>query len=145
MANEKVLLTSNFDGTVGVTPAYSKFAKFAKKGVSIPFDKDEIRYIFRVQSVIQNGLVIVDDKDLRVEFGLETAKGEKQNMNVLTPEEIVKLINGSVKNLEKALKDITEEHTLRAIVETAREQKVDSKVKIDLIEKASKLEVFPTE
>ncbi|MGG3987517.1 hypothetical protein [Bacillus smithii] len=143
----KVKVVNNIHGALGfyLNPTPDSFRVLPKQGAFLHIDEEEIDYIYINQEIIQKGMLWIDDKDIRVKYGLETPDGERTNLNVLRHEEIVELIQGNYKKLEKALNEITEETIIRQFVEVARELKVDSKAKIDIIEKKSKMKIYDDE
>jgi hypothetical protein len=128
-----------------LNPSPESFRLLKTSGAFIDIDEDEVRFIHVNQEVIQKGMLFVEDKDLRIEFGLEKPDGTKLNKNILTKDEIIKTIQGHHKTLEKFLNEIDEPSVIRQFVEIARELKIDSKAKIDLIEAKSKMKIYEDE
>ncbi|MGG3892021.1 hypothetical protein [Metabacillus fastidiosus] len=145
--SQKVKVINNIHSAVGflLNPNPESLKVLPKQGTFYHVTEEEIDYIHINQNLIQTGVLWVDDKDVRVKLGLETPEGEKTNQNVLRHEEIVELIQGNYKKLEKALSEITENTIILQFVEVARELKVDSKAKIDIIEAKSKIKIFEDE
>ena len=144
---KKVKVLNNIHGALGfyLNPTPDSFRVLPKQGAFLTIDEEEIDYIFINQEIIQKGMLWLEDKDIRVKLGLETSEGEKTNLNVLRHEEIVELVQGNYKKLEKALGDITEPTIILQFVEVARELKLDSKAKIDIIEKKSNSKIYEDE
>lgn len=144
---KKVKVLNNIHGSLGfyLNPTPDSFRVLPKQGAFLNIDEEEIDYIYINQEIIQKGMLWIDDSEIRVRFGLEDAEGEKVNLNVLRHDEIVELVQGNYKKLEKALNDITEPTITMQFVEVARELKVDSKAKIDIIEKKSKMKIYEDE
>lgn len=144
---KQVKVINNIHGALGfyLNPTPESFRVLPKQGSFLKIDSEEIDYININQEIIQKGMLYIDDKDIRVSLGLETETGEKTNLNVLKHEEIVELVSGNYKKLEKALNEITEEAIILQFVEVARELKVDSKAKIDIIEKKAKVKIYSDE
>lgn len=140
-------MVNNIHGSLGffLNPMPESFRVLPKRGAFLNIDDEEIDYISINQEIIQKGFLWIDDKDTRVRLGLETEEGKKTNQNVLKHEEIVSLIQGNYKKLEKVLGEITEKTIIQQFVETARELKIDSKAKIDIIESRAKMKIYNDE
>jgi len=141
---EKIKVINNTHGSLGFTtnPTPQSLVVLKSHGLFWYLTEDEIRYIFLNQTIIQKGLLWIDDKDIRIDLGIEQADGQKINYNVMKNEEVVAFITGNYKRLEKVLDEVTEQHTLKQFVENARIMKLDSKTKIDIIEKKAKIKIF---
>lgn len=144
---KQVKVVNNIQSGLGfyLNPTPESFRLLPKRGSFLKIDEEEIDYIHINQEVIQKGMLWIDDKDVRVKFGLESEDGQKTNQNVVRHEEIVELIQGNYKKLEKALNEVTEKAIILQFVEVARELEVDSKAKIDIIEKKSKMKIYEDE
>lgn len=144
---KKVKVINNVHSVVGfyLNPLPESFRILPKQGAFLNLTEEELDYININQAIIQKGLIWIDDKDLRVKYGLETSDGEKTNANILQYEEIKELVNGNYKKLEKAIGEITENAILLQFVEAAREVNLDSKAKIDIIENKSKIKIYDDE
>jgi len=144
---KKVKVINNVHSVVGfyLNPLPESFRILPKQGAFLSLTEEELDYININQAIIQKGLIWIDDKDLRVKYGLETSDGEKTNANILQYEEIKELVNGNYKKLEKAIGEITENAILLQFVEAAREVNLDSKAKIDIIENKSKIKIYDDE
>jgi hypothetical protein len=144
---KKVKVINNINGALGfyLNPTPESFRVLVKQGAFLNIDEEEIDYININQEVIQKGMLWIEDKDTRVRLGLEEPTGEKTNANVLRHQEIVDLVNGNYRKLEKVLNDIDEPTIVLQFVEVARELKVDSKAKIDIIETKSKMKIYQDE
>lgn len=144
---KKVKVINNIHGGLGfnLNPTPDSFRVLPKQGAFLNIDEEEVDYIHINQEIIQKGMLWLDSQELRIKYGLETAEGEKTNLNVVRHEEIVELVSGNYKKLEKALNEVTEETIILQFVEVARELKVDSKAKIDIIEKKSKMKIYDDE
>ncbi|MGM7720498.1 hypothetical protein [Metabacillus sp. Hm71] len=144
---KQVKVVNNIHSGLGfyLNPTPESFRLLPKQGSFLKIDEEEIDYIHINQEIIQKGMLWIDDKDVRVKLGLETETGEKTNLNVVRNEEIVELIQGNYKKLEKTLNEITEDAIVQQFVEVARELQVDSKAKIDIIEKKSKMKIYEDE
>jgi hypothetical protein len=142
--SKKIKVVNNVHGALGffLNPTPESLRVLPKQGAFLNIEEEEINYIHINQEIIQKGMLWIDDQEIRVQLGLETAKGEKTNLNVLRHEEIIELIEGNYKKLEKSLNNITEETIILQFVEVARELKTDSKAKIDIIEKKSKMKIY---
>ena len=141
---EKIKVINNTHGSLGFTtnPTPQSLVVLESHGLFWYLTEDEIRYVFLHQKIIQKGLLWIDDKDIRIDLGIEQADGQKINYNVMKNTEIEEFIKGNYKRLEKVLDEITESHTLKQFVENARIMKLDSKAKIDIIEKKAKIKIF---
>lgn len=144
---KQVKVVNNIHSAVGffLNPTPESFRVLPKQGSFLRIDEEEIDYIYINQEVIQKGILWIEDKEIRVKLGLETPEGEKTNLNVLRHDEIVELVQGNYKKLEKVLNEITEKTIILQFVEVARELKVDSKAKIDIIESKSKMKIYDDE
>lgn len=143
----KVKVINNIHGGLGfyLNPTPESFRMLPKQGAFLNIEDEELDYIHINQEIVQKGMLWIDDKNTRIKYGLETSEGEKTNLNVVRHEEIVELVQGNYKKLEKALNEITEDTIVLQFVEVARELKVDSKAKIDIIEKKSKMKIYDDE
>lgn len=143
--SKTVKIVNNIKGGLGVylNPTPESFRVLPRQGAFLNIEEEQIDYIHINQSVIQKGMLWIEDKDTRVRLGLEEESGEKTNQNVLRYEEIVELVSGNYKKLEKVLNEITELTIIQQFVEIARDLKIDSKAKIDVIEKKSNLKIYP--
>jgi hypothetical protein len=141
---EKIKVINNTHGALGFTtnPTPQSLVVLKSHGLFWYLTEDEIRYVFLNQSIIQKGLLWIDDKDMRISLDLEQADGQKVNYNVMKNEEVVAFLSGNYKRLEKVLEEVTEQHTLKQFVENARIMKLDSKAKIDIIEKKANIKVY---
>ena len=144
---KKVKVINNVHSVVGfyLNPLPESFRVLPRQGAFLNLTEEELDYININQAIIQKGLIWIDDKELRVKYGLETPDGEKANANILQYEEIKELVNGNYKKLEKAIGEITENAILLQFVEAAREVNLDSKAKIDIIENKSKIKIYDDE
>lgn len=142
--SKKVKVINNIKSGLGIylNPTPESFRLLPKQGAFLNIAEEEIDYIHINQSVIQKGMLWIDDKNIRVRLGLEKESGEKTNQNILRHEEIVELVSGNYKKLEKTLEEIDEPMIVTQFVEVARELKIDSKAKIDIIEKKSKMKIY---
>ncbi|GAV11292.1 hypothetical protein [Paenibacillus sp. NAIST15-1] len=143
----KVKVINNIHSGVGffLNPTPESFRLLSKQAAFMDITEEEIQYIYINQEIIQKGILWIDNKDIRVKYGIEKEDGTKENHNVLRHDEIVELIQGNYKKLEKVIQEITEPTILTQFVEVARELKVDSKAKIDIIEKATNARIFEDE
>jgi len=144
---KQVKVINNIHSGLGfyLNPTPESFRLLPKQGSFLKIDEEEIDYIHINQEVIQKGMLWIDDKEVRVKLGLETETGEKTNSNVVRNEEIIELVQGNYKKLEKELNEITEKAIILQFVEVARELKLDSKAKIDIIEKKAKMKIYDDE
>ena len=142
--SKKVKIVNNVNSSVGfyLNPTPESFRMLPKRGAFLLIDEQEVEYININQSIIEKGIVWIDDKDNRVKLGLETETGEKVNANILQHEEIVELVSGNYKKLEKVLEGITEKAIIEQFVEVARELNIDSRAKIEIIEGKSNKRIF---
>jgi hypothetical protein len=142
--NNKFKVINNFHGGLGFYKNASPQSYFLlkKQDLFTYLDEEEIDYISLNQTIIQRGMLWIDDKDMRIKYGIEKEDGNKVNFNVLKNDEIKNLIEGNYKKLEKVLNEISEQNTILQFVDIARELKIDSKTKIDLIEAKSKIKLF---
>lgn len=140
----KIKVISNVQGGLGfyLNPAPDSFRILPKHETFLEITKEEIQYIYINQEIIQKGMLWIDDVDLRIEYGIEKEDGTKENMNALRIEEITALVSGNYKKLEKALEEVTEPIIISQFVDVARTLKIDSKAKIDVIEKASNMKIY---
>lgn len=143
----KIKVINNIKGAVGfyLNPMPESFRVLNNQGLFLHIDEDELNYIHVNQNIIQKGILWIDDRATRVKLGLEAEDGTKTNSNVLQYSEIVELVNGNYKKLEKELNNITEKTISQQFVEAAREQEIDSKAKIDIIEKATGQRIYEDE
>lgn len=145
--SKKVKVINNVHSVVGfyLNPLPESFRVLPKQGAFLQLTEEELDYIHINQSIIQKGLIWIDDVELRVKYGIENDKGEKENSNVLQYAEILELVKGNHKRLEKVMGEITEDAILQQFVEASRELKLDSKAKIDIIEAKAKIKIYDEE
>lgn len=143
----KVKVINNIHGGLGfyLNPTPESFRLLPKQGAFLEITEEEIQYIHINQEIIQKGMLWLDSKEIRVSYGIENEDGTKENKNVLRHDEIVELVMGNYKKLEKVIDEITEATILSQFVEVARDLKIDSKSKIDIIEKATKAKIYEEE
>jgi len=143
----KVKVINNIHGSLGfyLNPTPDSLRVLPRQGAFLTIEEDEINYIYINQQIIQMGMLWVDDKDIRIKLGLETETGVKTNSNVLQHDEIIELVQGNYKKLDKAINEITEPTIILQFVEVARELNIDSKTKIEIIEKKAKMKIFDDE
>lgn len=141
---KQIKVVNNIHSAVGfyLNPTPESFRLLPKHGSFLNIDEEELDYIHINQEIIQKGILWIDDHDTRVKFGLETPEGEKTNQNIIQHDEIAELIQGNYKKLEKSLNSITEDAIIEQFVEVARELKIDSRTKIDMIEEKAKMKIF---
>lgn len=144
---KQVKVINNVHSIVGfyLNPLPQSFRSLPRQGAFISISEEELDYIFINQQIIQKGLIWIDDQETRIKYGLEEASGKKLNSNVLQYSEIIELVNGNYKKLEKSVNEITEKAILDQFVQAAREVNLDSKVKIDIIEAKTKVKIFDEE
>ena len=140
---KKVKVINNIHSIVGfyLNPLPESFRVLPRQGAFLSVEEEELDYIHINQSIIQKGIIWIDDKDVRIKFGLETPEGEKANANVLQYTEILELVGGHHKRLEKIINGISEDAIVQQFVEAARELEIDSVTKIDIIEKKAKTKI----
>jgi vacuolar-type H+-ATPase subunit F/Vma7 len=143
----KVKVVNNIHGGLGffLNPTPESFRLLPKQGAFLEITDEEVQYIHINQEIIQKGMLWLESKELRVIYGIEKEDGTKENLNVLRHDEIVELVQGNYKKLEKSIDEITESTILSQFVEVARELKIDSKAKIDIIEKATGATIYEEE
>lgn len=147
MSDKKIRVINNIDSALGfyLNANQESLKVLKKQGSFIDVYENELDYVFHEQEIIQKGMLWIEDKTLRIKYQLENEDGTKENQNVLKHDEIKVLIEGNYKKLEKVLNEITEPIIIQQFVEVARELKIDSKVKIDIIEKVSKMKIYEDE
>ena len=145
--SNKIKVINNVHSVVGfyLNPSADSFRSLPKQGAFMNIAEEELDYIYINQAIIQKGALWIDDKPTRIRLGLETETGEKTNQNILRYDEILELVQGNYKKLEKAINEITEESILQQFVEAAREVKLDSKAKIDIIQGKAKMPIYDEE
>ena len=84
--NERVIVTSMVNGTVGITMPNSRIKKvWPKKGTKLPVEKDMLReaiYEPGVEYMFKKGILYIEDMDFKIELGLE-AEGTKVPTEVI--------------------------------------------------------------
>lgn len=145
--SNKIKVINNIHSVLGfyLNPSPESFRSLPKQGAFMNVTEEELDYIYINQAIIQKGALWIDDKDTRIRLGLEDEKGVKANQNILRYDEILELVQGNYKKLEKVIGEITEESILQQFVEAAREVKLDSKAKIDIIEGRAKMPIYDEE
>lgn len=143
----KIKVVNNIKGAVGfyLNPTPESFRVLNNQGLFLHIGEEELNYINVNQKIIQKGILWIDDKDIRIKLGLELEDGTKTNSNVLQYDEIVEMVKGNYKKLEKVLGEITEKTISQQFVEAARESGIDSRAKIDIIEKATGQRIYEDE
>ena len=88
--NERVIVTSMVNGTVGITAPNSRIKKvWPKKGTKLPIEKDMLReaiYDPGVEYMFKKGILYIEDMDFKIELGLE-AEGTKVPTEVIPVDE----------------------------------------------------------
>ncbi len=88
--NERVIVTSMVNGTVGITMPNSRIKKvWPKKGTKLPVEKDMLReaiYEPGVEYMFKKGILYIEDMDFKIELGLE-AEGTKVPTEVIPVDE----------------------------------------------------------
>ena len=88
--NERVIVTSMVNGTVGITMPNSRIKKvWPKKGTKLPIEKDMLReaiYEPGVEYMFKKGILYIEDMDFKIELGLE-AEGTKVPTEVIPVDE----------------------------------------------------------
>lgn len=145
--SEKIKVTNNIKSILGfeLNPTSEGFRVLPRQGAFLHITEDELNYIHINQSIIQKGMLWIDDKEQRVKLGLESDEGERASKNILQYEEIKELVEGHHATLRKSLSEIDEPTILLQFVEVARDLEIDSKAKINMIEKAAKVTIFEDE
>lgn len=145
--SNKIKLVNNIKSIVGfnVNPSGDGFRTLPKQGTFIYVTEDELNYIHINQSIIQKGILWIDNQDMRIKLGLEDESGDRHNKNILQYEDIVNLVKGHHMTLASALRNIDEQAILLQFVEVARDLKIDSMAKVKMIEEKSKVKVFDDE
>lgn len=140
-------MVNNIYSSLGfyLNPLPESFRMLPKRGAFLNIADEEIDYIHINQQIIQKGMLWIEDQGTRIRLGLEDDQGKRTNQNVLRHDEIVDLITGNYQVLKKALGEITEKTIIQQFVEAARELKLDSKGKIDLIEDKAKMKIYDDE
>lgn len=141
---KKIRVVNNIHGKLGfcLNPMPESIRLLKTQGDFIDIDEDELRHIYINQEIVQRGMLWIEDKNMRIEFGLEKEDGTKENANILKYNEIKELVQGNFKRLEKVLGEVNEPNIILQFVEAAREIKIDSRAKIDLIEKKSGMLIY---
>ena len=140
--SEKIKLVSRVNRHVTIyAPEYRFVRTFDKAGQSFIIDKDtldQILYLPGIRQVFERGIITIEDKAARVEYGLE-AEDEEGNIDfaveVLTPEDILdKLKNTDYKEFKTYFEDLDSEKQKR-FVDVAVENKFLDYAKCALIKR----------
>lgn len=145
--NTKVKVTSMVKGRVGVSLSELRFKReWPRMGTSIPVDMSILQEaIFDpgFSRMINDGILIIDDKEARIKLGLESGEKEEEFMP-LNEMQMIKLLKVSdVKEFEDTLKKMSGAQR-RTLADIAIEKEIDSFDKTDLIKKYSGLDVRKT-
>ena len=108
--DEKVIVTSMVGGTISVPSLQHRV--WNKKGQKLPISKDVLReaiYEPGVEYMFKNGVLFIEDMELKIELGLE-AEGTKVPTRVLAVDD--KYLNRVLKlmplvDMKKAIDDMT--------------------------------------
>ncbi|MCY9594036.1 hypothetical protein PC41400_08045 [Paenibacillus chitinolyticus] len=130
-------------GSLGIVLTDGKPIVLPKPGNYKEVSFDNVLNIFNSCKLIQRGHLYIDNKDVRIEFGLED--GDQVDINALSREELGELVKESdAKQLEAILAADTSDGTKEKIVLLAREQynneSMDAK-KVKVIETATGMSV----
>jgi|GEM_PF-2777701 len=130
-------------GSLGIVLTDGKPIVLSKPGSYKEVSFDNVLNIYNSCKLIQKGHLYIDNKDVRIEFGLED--GDQVDINALSREELGELVKESdAKHLETILAADTSDGTKEKIVLLAREQykneSMDAK-KVKVIETATGMSV----
>ncbi|EGL20047.1 MULTISPECIES: hypothetical protein [unclassified Paenibacillus] len=130
-------------GSLGIVLTDGKPIVLPKPGSYKEVSFDNVLNIYTSCKLIQKGHLYIDNKEVRIEFGLED--GDQVDINALSREELGELVKESdAKHLETILAADTSDGTKEKIVLLAREQykneSMDAK-KVKVIETATGMSV----
>ena len=113
--NDKVKITSTANAVVGIKlPEYNFSRTWAKKGAQVLMNKDLLEEAMSrpgVQYLFEQGVLYIDDMEVKKELGLEPLEAEKPTNIVIPDEKLVKrlLTVAPVSELKSALKKLPAE------------------------------------
>lgn len=146
--NKKIKVVSMVKGRVGVSLPDLRFKRdWPRMGTVIPVDMNILQEaIFDpgFSRMIKDGVLLIDDKDARIELGLESSN-EDENINIVLNEmQMLKLLKVSgLDEFETTLKKMSGAQR-KTLAEIAIEKEIDSYDKTELINKYSGIDVRRT-
>lgn len=125
----KVVNMINSDVTLNLKDFNDKVLPIKVKGF-VKLDEDELSYIMSTSEVFKNGTLAVENKESLSE---EVDKEELESSNTLTDKDIANLLRRNYKNLKEGLSEIDSSHTVKRILNYAKDKDKSVKV-IEIIE-----------
>lgn len=147
-SDDKIFVTSMVYGTVGVSsPTLRRRYEWQRKGakVKVPYgDLEDLVYDPGFEYMIRNGILYIEDMDVKVALGLEDEDSEELNIKILTDTEIEALLKPEKRLvLEKTMKENSLEQN-KIIAQYAIEHGLTDTSINDIIKKYSEIDVIKT-
>lgn len=79
----------------------------------------------QISNDVKNGRFVIAETETK-EDALEQFDTTEYEKNAITKDRAIEMLNGNVKDLKKALSEITNKETIRFIADLAKEEKIDS-------------------
>lgn len=134
---KKIKVINNNGFGVGVSIHIGTPKSFTIKGKSFAYlEEDEIQYINSTSRSFKDGFLRIEEKEVKESMG-----EVEENPNDITDEEIEKLLNGHIKTLEKALKELTAQHTKNRFVAMAKNMDLTAG-KLKIIKEVLNVDIF---
>lgn len=137
MAQERVQIKNLVKGTVVINdPNIPIRREWTKKGQvnSIPYDvMEDLVYQEGIMTLFKDGILSIEDKDVRVRLGLEASDGHDAIV-IFNENQMLGALMGKPADLEVALKKLPKEQ-INELVELAVTKEVTDMQKVDLIKK----------
>ena len=121
-----------------------KFRRTWQKDSSIKVDIEVLReaiYDVGFKAFIDEGVLFIEEKEIRVELGLEEADAEKPFITILKPAQMTRLIKAaSIEEFKTTLSEITKEQAL-SLVDMAIKEKSISMDKLMALKEKTGIDV----
>jgi hypothetical protein len=143
---KKIKVVSKVPYNVGLIIPEHRFARtFTREEQTILVDDEILRegmYNKGVENAFRNGILYIDDKDFRIEMGLEVPGEEKPEVNVLNSSQMLTLLKvKTAEEFQNALSTLSLDQIER-LVSLAVEHKITDYEKCKLLKKYSGKDVM---
>ena len=140
----KGTVTNTTNHTVLIQLPDIKFRRTWQKNSSIKVDIEVLReaiYDVGFKAFIDEGVLFIEEKEIRVELGLEEADAEKPFITILKPAQMTRLIKAAtIEEFKATLGEITKEQAL-ALVDMAIKEKSISMDKLMALKEKTGIDV----
>ena len=135
----KGTVTNTTNHSVLIELPESKFRRTWQKDSSIKVDLEILReaiYDVGFKAFIDEGVLFIEEKEIRVELGLEEADAEKPFITILKPAQMTRLIKAaSIEEFKTILGEITKEQALSLVDMAIKEKSISMDKLVALKEK----------